>query len=117
MTSSCAKSYKFPVSTITPASEMTVEKKKDKNNNYNICVKAKNLANPERLSPSKKMYIVWYTGVDNTLKKAGLLNAKNGGKTKLETVSATDIKNIFVTAENDAEVTYPSATEISRITF
>jgi hypothetical protein len=56
---SCATTAKFPVSSVTPAAEITAKKKQDKNKNYVIEVTAKNLASANRVDPTKKNYNVW----------------------------------------------------------
>jgi len=70
---SCATTTKFPVSSVTPAAEITVKKKQDKNKNYVIEVTAKNLASANRVDPSKKNYNVWIVTENNGTKNAGIL--------------------------------------------
>jgi len=55
---SCSTTAKFPVSSVTPAAEITAKKTQDKNKNYVIEVVAKNLASADRVDPSKKNYSV-----------------------------------------------------------
>ena len=114
---SCASTVKFPVSDITPAAEITVSKKQDKNKNYVIELTAKNLASADRLNPSKKNYSVWIVTVDGVTKNSGQLIIKNAEKASLKTVSPYNIKEIFITAENQGNLTYPSGVEISRAIF
>ncbi|RYE31979.1 MAG: hypothetical protein EOP48_31225 [Sphingobacteriales bacterium] len=111
---SCASKLRFNTSSVVPAAEGTVKVKKDDNNNYNIKIALSNLAAPERLQPSKKMYIVWMEADDQVNKNIGQINTSTGflsGKLKadFETVSATKPKRIFITAEDDSNVQYPDS--------
>ncbi|RYY01099.1 MAG: hypothetical protein EOO53_19795 [Gammaproteobacteria bacterium] len=111
---SCASKLRFNTSSVVPAAEGTVKVKKDDNNNYNIKISLSNLAAPDRLQPSKKMYIVWMEADDQVNKNIGQINTSTGflsGKLKadFETVSATKPIRIFITAEDDANVQYPDS--------
>ncbi|MFZ2432471.1 MAG: hypothetical protein WA143_12540 [Lutibacter sp.] len=54
---SCATTAKFPVSSVTPAAEITAKKTQDSNKNYVIEVVAKNLASADRVDPTKKIIV------------------------------------------------------------
>ncbi len=114
---SCATTAKFPVSSITPAAEITAKKKQDKNNNYIIEVTAKNLASADRVDPSKKNYNVWIVTENNGTKNAGMLFNKNAKTASLKTSTPFDVKEIFITAEDQGDYSYPVGVEISRTTF
>lgn len=114
---SCATTVKFPVSSITPAAEITAKKKQDKNNNYIIEVTAKNLASADRVDPSKKNYNVWIVTENNGTKNAGMLDNKNAKTASLKTSTPFDVKEIFITAEDQGDYSYPVGIEISRTTF
>lgn len=114
---SCATTAKFPVSSITPAAEITAKKKQDKNNNYIIEVTAKNLASADRVDPTKKNYNVWIVTENNGTKNAGMLVNKNAKTATLKTSTPFDVKEIFITAEDQGNYSYPVGVEISRTTF
>jgi hypothetical protein len=114
---SCASVAKFPVSRITPAAEITAKKKQDKNNNFVINVIANYLASAERLDPPKSNYIVWIVTENNGTKNIGQLTNKNGKKSFLKTSTPFNIKEIFITAEEQGNISYPSGSEISRTIF
>ena len=114
---SCATTTKFPVSSVTPAAEITAKKKQDKNNNYVIEVTAKNLASAERVDSSKKNYNVWIVTENNGTKNAGMLVNKNAKTATLKTSTPYDVKEIFITAEDQGDYSYPVGIEISRTTF
>ncbi|MBJ2172661.1 hypothetical protein JBL43_00320 [Aureibaculum sp. A20] len=114
---SCGTTKKFPLSDLVPAAEITVSKKQDNNNNYVIEVSAENLASADRLDPPKNNYVVWIVTEDNGIKNVGQLSNKNAKKVELETTTPFDVKEIFITAENEGNITYPSGIEITRTTL
>lgn len=114
---SCATTTKFPVSSITPAAEITAKEKQDSNNNYVIEVTAKNLASANRVDPSKKNYNVWIVTENNSTKNAGMLVNKNAKTATLKIVTPYDVKEIFITAEDQGNYSYPLGIEISRTTL
>ena len=114
---SCASVAKFPISSTVPAAEITAKKTQDKNKNYTIELTANNLASADRLDPTRKNYSVWIITDDNATKNIGQLNVVNGKKTTLKTVTAFNVKEIFITAEDQGDLSYPMGTEISRTSF
>lgn len=114
---SCATTAKFPVSSTVPAADITVTKKQDKNNNYVIELTAKNLAEPNRLNPPKNNYSVWIIVENGAIKNMGQLTNQNAKKAVLKTVTPFNVKEIFITAENQGNLNYPEGFEISRTTF
>ena len=110
----CASTVSFPVSDLVPASEITVQKKQDKNNNYTTKVTAENLASATRLDPPKNNYVVWVVTEDNGVKNVGQLMHKNAQKVELETTTAFNVNEIFITAEDEGNITYPTGIEITR---
>ena len=114
---SCASTAKFPVSSTVPAAEITANKKQDKNNNYVIELTAKNLADASRLNPQMNNYSVWIVEDNGATKNVGQLSNKNAKKVVLKTVTPFNVKEIFITAEEQGNLTYPSGVEISRTTF
>jgi hypothetical protein len=112
---SCATTAKFPISSVTPAAEITAKLKKDKQDNFEITITAKYMADPERLMPPKRTYVVWIATRKSGIKNIGQLNNKNAQKSTLEALSAFEPEEIFITAEEEGDISYPSGTEISRI--
>lgn len=114
---SCASTAKFPVSSSVPAADITAKKKQDKSNNYVIEVTARNLAEPSRLSPPKNNYSVWIVAENGSIKNLGQLINKNAQKAILETITPFNVKEIFITAEEQGNSNYPTGIEISRTSF
>jgi hypothetical protein len=106
---SCSKKIQFENSNIVPAARGDVTVKKDKNNNYNIKLEISYLAEPERLQPPKKYYVVWLSSNENQIPlNIGQIVGTSKLHVKFETVSSSKPKRIFVTAEDDVTTQYPS---------
>ena len=114
---SCGSITTFPISNIVPAAEITAKMKQDKNKNYSIEVKAKNLASADRLNPPKNNYSVWIVTEKNETKNLGQLMNKNAKTAVLKTNTPFKVIEIFITAEDQGNNTYPSGIEISRVTL
>jgi len=106
--SSCSKSVKFENSNVIPAARGDVDVRKDKNNNYNIKLEISYLAEPERLQPPKKYYVVWLSSEENQIPlNIGQIVVTSKLHVKFESVSSSKPKRIFVTAEDDVSTQYP----------
>ena len=114
---SCYSTAKFPVSNTVPAAEITAKKKQDKNNNYVIELTATNLAEASRLNPPMNNYSVWIVVDNGTTKNVGQLTNENAKKVVLKAVTPFNVREIFITAEEQGNLSYPAGTEISRTTF
>jgi hypothetical protein len=113
---SCATKAPFLSSAIVPAAKGTVKVSKDANKNYHININISDLAGSERLTPPKKTYVVWLIAQDNMAKNIGQINISNSLSGKFETVSAFPPSKIMITAEDEANVVYPSNSDMVLIT-
>lgn len=109
---SCATSVKFLNSSIVPGARGSVKIKNDKNKNYVIQISLTDLAESQRLQPSKLTYVVWMVTDRETTKNVGKLNSSRGILSKqlkgsFKTVSSSKPIKIFITAEDDASIQYP----------
>ncbi len=110
---SCATKEKFQTSAVVPAARGEIKVKKDKNDNYRISVSLSNLAEPGRLQPPKKTYVIWMvTSKDNYTKNIGQINSSTGflsGKLRasFNTVTAFKPIKVFISAEDDGNTQYP----------
>jgi hypothetical protein len=109
---SCAKKMAFLSSSVVPAARGEVKIKSDNNKNHVINVSITNLAEPERLTPPKQMYMVWMLTDQNSTKNLGQIKTSDGTfsktlKASFETVTTFKPLKIFITAENDSNVQYP----------
>jgi hypothetical protein len=110
---SCSKKTAFLSSSVAPASRGDVSIKTDKNKNQAIKINISNLAEPERLTPPKQMYMVWMETDQAEIKNLGQIKTSDGTfskalKAKFETVTTFKPSIIFITAEDDPNTTYPS---------
>ncbi len=114
---SCASTAKFPVSSVVPAAVISAKKVVDKNNNFVIELTAKNLASPERLIPPKNNYSVWVLTEYDGVKNIGQLKNENAKKATLKTLTVFDVNEIFITAEDQGDLSSPMGVEITRTSF
>jgi hypothetical protein len=110
---SYAKKFSFLSSSVVPAARGYIKVKRDDNKNYVIQVKVSNLAEVNRLQPSKHAYVIWMITDQEITKNIGQLNsATTPLSTKLkasyETSSSSKPIKIFITAEDDAGTQSPS---------
>jgi hypothetical protein len=108
----CSEKTSFQSSSVVPAAEGSVKIKNDKNDNYVINVEVIRLAEPERLTPPKTVYVVWMQTAQNGIKNIGQLKTSSGLmsktlKSSLETVSSFEPREIMITAEDNAAQQYP----------
>ncbi|HEY5369214.1 MAG TPA: hypothetical protein VIJ75_09500 [Hanamia sp.] len=113
MLPSCARKLSFQTSTVVPAAEGSVKVKKNKNKNYDINLSVIRLADPSRLDPPKKVYIVWMNTERNGTKEVGQLNTSSSllsktMKSSLKTSVPFQPTGFFITAEDDADMHSPS---------
>lgn len=111
--SSCAQKLTFATSSVVPAATGNVKIKNDKNNNYSVDVNILNLAEAKHLTPARSTYVVWSEGADNNVTNLGQINTSShlfskALKGELSAVTTTKPKRIFITAEDDGKVQYPS---------
>ena len=111
---SCAKKVSFQTSPYVPAAEGKVKIKKDRNNNYNIQVFVRHLAEPEKLDPPRDNYVVWSDTESNGIKNIGQITSSSGLisktlKASLRAVSPFKPNRIFITAESNGNVQFPGA--------
>jgi hypothetical protein len=112
---SCARKMTFNNSPIVPAATGSVKIKSDNNNNYSIDVSVTNLAPADKLTPPRKYYVVWMTSEDAGTKNIGQIESSGSLlsrtlKGSLKTVTSFKPQNIFITAEDNADVQYPGST-------
>ncbi|OYZ00962.1 MAG: hypothetical protein B7Y37_08670 [Sphingobacteriia bacterium 28-36-52] len=113
----CATTAKFPVSTVVPAAEITAKKSTDANKNNTLEITARNLASPDRLVPAGSNYSIWVVSIGQGTKNVGQLLVSNGDKATFKTTTAFDFDEVFITVENQSDLTYPTGVEISRTKF
>jgi hypothetical protein len=117
----CSQKVTFLNSAVVPAAEGTVTIKQGKNNNYNIDLNVKRLADPSRLTPPKALYVVWMETSQSGIHNLGQLNTSTKGLSKmlsssLKTVTPHQPTGFFITAEDNAIGNYPGMIVVLRTT-
>ena len=108
-----AKKVGFLSSSIVPAARGYVKVKRDINENYLIQVKISNLAEVNRLQPSKQTYVVWMITDREITVNIGQINSSTTFlstklKASFKKVSVSKPIKIFITAEEDAITQIPN---------
>ncbi|GAB3550038.1 hypothetical protein GCM10027577_28530 [Spirosoma fluminis] len=109
----CTPKLSFTNSSVVPAASGNINVKKDKNENYALEVRVRNLAESKSLTPAKGTYLVWMKQNDNSVKKLGQLSPS--GKSLAATLNATSVAKpveVFITAEDNADILYPAGQTI-----
>lgn len=109
---SCAKNISFQNSSAVPAAQGNVTVRKDSNKNYLVKIKISNLAEVNRLEPSRNVYVVWMETDESLVKNIGQIKSDTGFissklKASFETVTSFKPEKIFITAEDHADVLTP----------
>ena len=100
-----------------PAAEISATQKEDKNGNIKVGLKVEHLASPDRLNPPKNTYVIWVYAPKVGNINIGQLPVKNGKSASFETIVPYKVSEIFITAEDERNGTYPTGIEISRAAF
>ena len=111
---SCARKISFLASSVVPGATGAVTVKKDNNNNYGIQIHLYNLAEPGKLQPPEKTYVVWMVTDQNITKNIGQITSSTSLLSKemkgyFSTVSSFKPSKIFITAEDDGNIQYPGS--------
>lgn len=111
MFASCSHKRAFEQSIAVPAANGQVKVKKDANNNYAINVYVRDLPTPDKLTPAKKVYLVWNEASEGVFNVGQLVTSrsffKRGFTASLEATSPDKPKRVFITAEDDANTLAP----------
>lgn len=114
MITACSTTTKFPVSRFVPAADISATKKTDSNNNYMLEVTSRNLASADRLNPSGNNYSIWIVTNEQGIKNVGQLDIRNAAKSTFKTSTPFDFNEIFITVEDQGDLSYPTGREIAR---
>lgn len=110
--SSCARKLTFATSAIAPAATGTVKIKKTSNGNYSVNLETRHLAPADKLSPPRRVYVVWMQTEQNPVRNIGMLKSETGFLSKtlkgnLQATATSKPTSFFITAEDDGNVQYP----------
>lgn len=107
-----AQKINFLTSSTAPAARGYVRIKKDSNKNYKVRIELWNLTEVDRLQPSRQTYVIWMV-TEGATKNMGRLRSSTVLFSKklradFETISAFKPSKVFITAEDDANCSYPT---------
>lgn len=107
-----AKKFNFLISSVVPAARGFAKVTRDKNRNYIIKIHVWNLAEVQRLEPSKRTYVVWMVTDRDITKNIGRIDSSTKILSKklkagVKTVSSSKPTQIFITTEEDPSIQYP----------
>ena len=110
--SACSNKTAFLNSSVVPGAAGSVKVTKDNNKNTVIKIQITNLAEPDKLQPPRKQYIVWMVTDNDLTRNIGRIKSSRTMFNKrlegsFETISSFTPVRIFITAEDDADVQYP----------
>jgi len=109
-----ARDVRMTASSAVPAAQAKVDIDKDRNGNFKLKLEARHLANPANLSPAAIGYVVWIQARDKAPENQGMLKVNKDLNGKFETTTHYEAFDVFVTAENNANVSSPGGTEVLR---
>lgn len=109
---SCAQRVRFRPSSSVPSAQGYVKITKDADQNHSVSIKVSNISSPQKLYPSKEVYVVWIETSTNGVKKLGeLVGFSSYGSNRpggtLNAVTPFKPVKIFITAEDKANVDNP----------
>jgi hypothetical protein len=116
-TASCSKSVRFAVSPVVPSAEGSVKLTKDENKNNLVVMKVQNLVDPSKLTPPKKIYVVWAETKKEGNKNLGKLVSSEAyfsteRNAKFSAITPFVPVKIFITAEDQADVQNPGTVTV-----
>lgn len=106
--SACSKRVAFPTSEVLPAADAVAKVDKNDNNNYEVELKVRNMARPERLNPPRRTYVAWMVTESNGTINIGNLRISSKLRSTLETVTPYKPIRFLITAEETQSVISPS---------
>lgn len=112
--SSCSKKVLFINSDVVPAATGKVKISTGDNDNYKIDIEILHLAEPDKLNPPKKYYVIWMETAENGIINLGQINSATGFfsnalKAEIHTVTPFKPVKVFLTAEDSASISEPGA--------
>jgi hypothetical protein len=111
-----ARDIKLTPGTVDPGAQGKLEVNKQKDGTQQVKVDVQHLALPSALTPPKMGYVVWIQPPDHPPENHGVLKVDNKEKGSFQTTTAYPRFDVFVTAEDNLQVTEPSGPVVFRAT-
>lgn len=110
------KDYRMTAEPQVPAANGTVKVTRDKDNgNTAFDIKVHHLALPASLTPPEDVYIVWVQPRDTAPVKQGALGVDKDLKGEFKSVTVSKEFDLFITAEQNENVSTPSGPRVLRV--
>ena len=106
--SACSQKITFPTSEVVPAAEATLNVEEKNDGNYEVELEVENIAKPQRLTPSRRNYVVWMVSKEHGTMNLGNLKVSDNNKASLSTVTPYEPIRVFITAEDKQDIIAPS---------
>ncbi|HTC94278.1 MAG TPA: hypothetical protein VK699_12630 [Terriglobales bacterium] len=103
-------------SSVAPGAAGRVDVDKDRNGNTELKIHVYHLADPEKLSPPKTVYVVWVQPPGKSPVNTGQLKVNGDLEGTLTATTPFKAFDTFITAEDNAHVDAPSGPEVLRTT-
>jgi hypothetical protein len=100
--------------TADPSAVGTVDYKMDRNGNTAMEVKVDHLAPPSNLVPPKQAYVVWVQAPGQAPENKGVLRVNQDQQGSVKMISPEKNLDVFVTAEDNPDISQPSGPEVLR---
>ena len=98
--------------TAVPGAQATITLKTSDNRNTELDIKAQNLAQPSSLTPAENVYVVWIEPPGQSAQNQGQLRVGQNENGELHTETAFKRFQVFITAEQNAQVQMPSGPKV-----
>jgi len=109
-----SKKYPVTASSAVPAAKGEVSVDKDKNGNMQVNLRVEHLANPQNLTPTASVYIVWLQDKEERPENKGQMKMDKNLQGSFETVTSSKSFDLFVTGEKDPATKTPTGQEVLR---
>jgi len=103
-------------SSVSPGAAGRVDVDKDRNGNTELKIHVYHLADPEKLSSPKSVYVVWVQPPSKPPVNVGQLKVNENLEGTLTATTPFKAFDTFITAEDNAHVDTPSGPEVLRTT-
>ena len=109
-----ARDIPLVAGTVDPSAQGKLSIKKQKDGTQDLKVEVQHLALPSALTPPKMGYVVWIQPPDRPPENHGALKLNHNMQGSFQTTTAYPRYQVFVTAEDNLQVTQPSGPEVLR---
>jgi hypothetical protein len=107
-----SKKVQMMAGTVTPGAQGTISFNTTSNNNVKMDVKVQSLANPSGLTPAENVYVLWIQPPGKAAQNQGEIKVDKNQNGEIGAQTSYKRFKIFITAEQNAQVTAPQGPEV-----